>query len=99
MYGKPVSDPVILPLVYQNEVVGQLIVAPRTPGEVFSTADRRLLEDIAHQAGAIAQAVQLNADLRRQRERPLGAREDKRRRRPPGLHEGPGPTLASPAVD
>src|SRR5258706_3944546 len=34
-----------------GETLGQLILASRGPAEAFSPADRRLLNDLAHQAG------------------------------------------------
>ena len=66
--GKLVGDPLILPLVYQAETVGQLHLAPRTPGEPLTSADRRLLDELARQAGLAAHAVQLTSDLQRSRE-------------------------------
>jgi signal transduction histidine kinase len=63
--GELVGEPVVLPLVYQADAVGQLRLAPRTPGEPFTPADRRLLEELARQAGLAAHAVQLNEDLQR----------------------------------
>ncbi len=84
-----------LPLVYQTETVGQLLVAPRAPGETFTPAERRLLEAIALQAGVAAHAVRLTADLQRSRERLITAREEERRRLRRDLHDGLGPQLAS----
>ncbi len=66
--GKLVGEPLILPLVYQAETVGQLHLAPRTPGEPLTSADRRLLDELARQAGLAAHAVQLTSDLQRSRE-------------------------------
>lgn len=63
--GEPVGEPLVLPLVYQAETSGQLHLAPRTPGETFSPADRRLLDELARQAGVAAHAVRLTADLQR----------------------------------
>jgi signal transduction histidine kinase len=63
--GAPVAEPLILPLVYQAETSGQLQLAPRTPGESFTRADRHLLDELARQAGLAAHAVRLNADLQR----------------------------------
>jgi two-component system, NarL family, sensor kinase len=87
--------PVSLSLMYQGEVIGQLLVAPRAPGEAFSPAERRLLDDIGLQAGVAAHAVQLSTDLQRARERLVAAREEERRRLRRDLHDGLGPQLAS----
>jgi signal transduction histidine kinase len=94
-YGRPAGEPVQLPLIYQAEAVGQLLVAPRAPGETFTPTEQRLLEDIALQAGVAAHAVRLTADLQRSRERLIAAREEERRRVRRDLHDGLGPQLAS----
>jgi signal transduction histidine kinase len=61
--GEFMGDPLVLPLVYQAETIGQMCLAPRAPGEPFTPADRRLLDELARQAGLAAHAVQLTADL------------------------------------
>ena len=66
--GKLVGEPLILPLVYQAETIGQMHLAPRAPGEPLTPADRRLLDELARQAGLAAHAVQLTSDLQRSRE-------------------------------
>jgi signal transduction histidine kinase len=93
--GDEVADALNLPLNYQGETVGQLLAGPRRASESFSQADRQLLQNIAHQAGPAAYAVQLTRDLRRSRVHLVTAREAERRRLRRDLHDGLGPVLAS----
>ncbi len=101
-YGVIKEELTHLPLIYHTEQVGELLLAPRAAGEVFSPADHRLLEDLARQAGVAAQAVCLNTDLRRltidlqrSREHLVTTREEERRRLRRDLHDGLGPQLAT----
>jgi len=93
-YGTPRRNLLNLPLMYQSETVGQLSLAPRVPGDTFTTADLRLLEDLARQVGVVAHAVQLTGEVQRSRERLVTAREEERRRLRRDLHDGLGPSLA-----
>src|SRR5918998_1824002 len=94
-HGTPKGELVVLPLVYQQEKVGQLLVAPRAPRETFSQADTRLLEDLARQVEVAVHAVRLTADLQHSRERLVTTREEERRRLRRDLHDGLGPTLGA----
>ena len=103
--GEPTADALRLPLVYGGRTVGRLMLGPRPGDEGFSEAERRLLEDLAHQIGASAhaalmtdEALRLSADLQRSRERLVAAREEERRRLRRDLHDGLGPQLSSQAL-
>lgn len=94
-YGSPPSQPVSFPLVYHNQVNGYLLAAPRSPGEVFTTAESRLLENIAQQAGAAMYADQLTRHLQHSRKQIITSREEERQRIRRDLHDGIGPQLAT----
>lgn len=94
-FGVETPDLVSFPLVYQGETIGRLQVARRAPKEEFSEADRRLIENIAHQAGAVAQTIRLHTELIRSRAQIINEREDERLRIRRDLHDELGPLLAS----
>jgi two-component system NarL family sensor kinase len=93
-HGDAVAEPVVMPLVYQQEPVGRLLVSPRAPGERFTAVERRLLDDLADQVALVASAVRRTVDLQHARERLVLGREEERLRLHRDLHDGLGPTLA-----
>jgi len=97
-YGTSNAHAVALPLLYQHQTVGELCVAPRSADEIFTPAERRLLQDIAAPTGVVVHNVRLTADLQRSREQIVNAREEERRRLRRDLHDGLGPALASLAM-
>ena len=96
--GEPVPGTVRFPLLYRSEEVGELVLGRRPGEDDFSPADRRLVADLARQAGVAVSAVRLTADLQRSRERLVTAREEERRRLRRDLHDGLGAQLAGLTV-
>jgi len=100
--GAATTDLVHLPLLYHGEHVGELLLAARAPGEALSSADLRLLNDLARQAGVAVYAVRLTSDLQQlarelqhSRTELVTTREEERRRLRRDLHDGLGSVLTS----
>jgi signal transduction histidine kinase len=75
-----------------------MAIGSRRGDEPFDAVDRRLLDDLAAQAGAAAYALRLTADLQRSRERLVSAQEEERRRLRRDLHDGLQPAIRGVAL-
>lgn len=98
---RPQSDPDVagrtesFSVVHQGAVKGSLVVGTRSPQEPLTDPERRLLADLARQAGAAVHAQELATALQRSREETVASREEDRRRIRRELHDGLGPALAA----
>jgi two-component system NarL family sensor kinase len=91
--GEPGLDAEHLPLLFQRERVGTLVVGFRARGESFGRNDRALLDEVAARAGAVAYAIRIAEDLDEARQLATSASAEERRRLRRDLHDGLGPLL------
>jgi signal transduction histidine kinase len=97
--GEAPEHTVAIDLVHQNEQVGRVVVAPRSPGGQLDPAQRSLLSDLAHQAGVAAYVVRLTSELARSRSRVVAAADAERRRIERNLHDGAQQHLVALAIN
>ncbi len=96
--GEHSPEPVLLPLSYGGELVGELAIAPRTPGERFQAADGKLLQLLAIQVAIQLYVARRDAELTQLRHDTLQQSAAQRAQLGQDLHDGLAPLLAGASL-
>ncbi|CAG7614928.1 histidine kinase [Paenibacillus allorhizosphaerae] len=104
--GEPLHELLPFPIIHRGEQFGILILSCRSPGEAFSSDDKKFLDVLLHQAGPIVENVNMTLgmkllakDLQESREKLVLAREEERRQIRKNLHDDLAPRLAALALN
>ncbi|HUM70978.1 MAG TPA: histidine kinase, partial [Chloroflexota bacterium] len=89
------AHPLTLPLVYQSQTIGHLLVAQRDNGATFRRRETALLAEMARQTAVAAHTVRLHRELRQTRQQLVTAQAEERRRVSRALGDGLGAQLAA----
>ena len=92
-----VPGAVAVPVRYQGEVLGALSLQ-KPPGDPISSAERKLLDDVASQAGLVLRNARLIGELRASRQRIVSAQDAAARRLERNIHDGAQQQLVALAV-
>src|SRR5262249_25515591 len=91
---QPVPGTAVVPLQFGGHQLGELRVAPRSPGQEYTTPELRLLAALALQVAVVLRAFELTEALEAERDRVLAATTTERDRIRAELHDGLGPSLS-----
>jgi signal transduction histidine kinase len=94
-FGRPVTVGESIPLEYEGQRIGALLVGVRSGEDALGMADRQVLGILAAPVAVAVHAVLLSRELQRSRERLVATREEERRRLRRDLHDGLGPILTA----
>jgi signal transduction histidine kinase len=92
-----VPGAVAVPVRYQGEVLGALSLQ-KPPGDPITSAERKLLDDVASQAGLVLRNARLIGELRASRQRIVSAQDAAARRLERNIHDGAQQQLVALAV-
>ena len=88
------ENPIVLPLLHRGERLGELRVAPRTPGEPYGRSDRALLDQLASQTAALVYGQRRDSDIATLRSEAIESLVEQRVSLGRDLHDGLAPLLA-----
>jgi signal transduction histidine kinase len=92
--GAEQDTPLMLPLIYRGERLGEMRVSPRTPGEHYGRVDRALLEQLANETSALVYVLRRDNELQSTRRQAMETVAEERARLGRDLHDGIAPLLA-----